>query len=572
MTRTNYGFNGWSSDPMGNPTSMPDANLTITANWVSGDFTVTWKDMRAFYDNNNIITTESVGAGVEPKFAYEKEPDMSYRYELIGWSDAETHVRYIFPEKLPVVIKDVTYIALYNAIVRNFVVSADGYTLPQDTVADVTTVRPTGHLNIPVDKTLKTTDFVLEATPSESGELIGDVKAANVYFDLIIKDTEPRHWHAFTVPFEVNLKKAGKPIQIDGETLTLGRGYDIVYYDGAARAAHGKSPYNWVYVEDGDSTLYPGKAYMIASASRTIGTVRFTKDPTAPLHFSGTLGVEENQSEFGANDSEKVANSGWNAIGNPLTQHALIDASFSAFQVHNGEKIGSDGYTTYLKKDYKRFVVGKAVFVQVGSTGNLTIEAASNETIIPAAAPRRTISERNSDKLDVQIAQHNGKMADRIYIAIDEDKKENKYTIGSDLAKLGLSTERAQMWVDRYGEKLCLNTMEPVNNQTYYPLGISVPSAGEYEIYLNEQPEGNVILYLTLDEKPIWNLNYGAYTANLEKGTNNRYGLRYVKKIATGFEDLTIENGEAIRKVLVEDKVYIIRNGETSTITGQLVK
>ena len=55
----------------------------------------------------------------------------------------------------------------------------------------------------------------------------------------------------------------------------------------------------------------------------------------------------------------------------------------------------------------------------------------------------------------------------------------------------------------------------------------------------------------------------------------NRYGLLIVQKspkVATGFEEITIENGELVRKVLVDDKVYIIRNGEVFTITGQLVK
>jgi hypothetical protein len=62
--------------------------------------------------------------------------------------------------------------------------------------------------------------------------------------------------------------------------------------------------------------------------------------------------------------------------------------------------------------------------------------------------------------------------------------------------------------------------------------------------------------------------------ANLEKGTTNRYGLRVVSsaRIPTGVEEATIENGEPIRKVMIDNRVYIIRNGKMYTVTGQVVE
>ncbi len=83
------------------------------------------------------------------------------------------------------------------------------------------------------------------------------------------------------------------------------------------------------------------------------------------------------------------------------------------------------------------------------------------------------------------------------------------------------------------------------------------------------------MLYLTLDGEAIWNLSYGGYTVWLEEGTTNRYGLRVVAKapqITTPIEEVTIENGDTIRKIISGNNVYIIRNGETYTITGQKTK
>jgi hypothetical protein len=98
--------------------------------------------------------------------------------------------------------------------------------------------------------------------------------------------------------------------------------------------------------------------------------------------------------------------------------------------------------------------------------------------------------------------------------------------------------------------------------------------AGEYEIFINEMPDNETTLYLTYNGKAIWNLNYSAYVANLEKGTTNNYGLRIVRtrKAGTGIEETTIQNGDAVRKVIVDNKVYIIRNGEIYSITGQKAK
>lgn len=560
-------YTGFEAQPITQQTIVLENTAVVNIYYNRKVYTITWRDAQeALAEDKQTIATEGYRYEAIPSYSYDKngnkpEGDV-YTYTVTGWSVGKNV--YPLSQPLPAVEDNATYTAIYTASVEHKVVS-DAETLTGTLVANLTTVRPGGRLNVTTGS-LTTTDFVLEATLETSGELLGDVKADNVYFDLKIDDPAPRHWHAFSVPFQVNLKKAGKPIQINGETLTLGRGYDIVYYDGAARAVNGKSPSNWTYVEDGDSVLVPGRAYMIASASRAIKVVRFTKDPdsSAPLHFAGTMSVDKNY-------SVKTADCGWNSFGNPMTYHTIMDANFKEFQVHNGEKIGSDGYVAYSKDDYKRFVVGKAVFVQVGSDDNIDISPATNETVIIPAAPRRTKAERSSDKIDVCIAPQDGEMADRLYLAIDENKIEDKYMVVADLAKLGTSTVRAQMWVNRYGEKLCKNTVAPIHGQADYPLGIFVPADGEYEIYTNTKPNDEVI-YLTFDGRPIWNLNFGPYTGNFEKGTTERYGLRRVQTVATDIDNLTIDGNDSVRKMLVDDKVYIIRNGETYTITGQIVK
>ena len=114
------------------------------------------------------------------------------------------------------------------------------------------------------------------------------------------------------------------------------------------------------------------------------------------------------------------------------------------------------------------------------------------------------------------------------------------------------------------------------NNQATYPLGISVPQAGEYEISSPAGENGDM-LYLTYDGRIIWNLTYAPYSASFEKGTNTRYGLKLVRSnapaVTTDMEQLSGDNASSpIQKVLIDDQVYVLRGEEIYTITGQKAK
>ena len=419
-------------------------------------------------------------------------------------------------------------------------------------------------------KPMTVSEFVINADENNSGQVIG---AENItltgpaYFDLKL-NTQRRHWRAFSVPFVIDLKQHS--ILADGVSMPLGVQYDIVYYDGSVRAEQGKVPDCWRYVEDDENwILTPGKAYMIVFG-RDVNTVRFTKENDASIRYAETVSVFENPTTIaGGTDG------GWNGLGNPATYHAMLSAGVTECQVHNGEEIGSDGYTPC---DMGKFIVGKAVFVQVGESKSVVVNRAtvSDDVITPKApAPRRTNANASGkNRFDVQIISENGKMADRMFLLADEDK-EDKYVILQDLAKAGLSTKRAQIWVDRYDTKLCKNTAVLTNGQAEYPLGIFAPAAGDYTIQVAERPDEETTLYLTFDGQAIWNLTYGSYVASLEKGTTSRYGLRLVRntpQVATGMDEAVVDAKGETRKVLINDQVFIIRGENVYTIDGQMVK
>lgn len=464
-------------------------------------------------------------------------------YEFVRWKDNNTT-----PERSFDVSENVTYTAVVKLQPAIEVASGETKTFT---------------------KPMSVYEFVISADENNSGQVIGAENISlsaggHAYFDLQL-NTPKRHWKAFTVPFEVDLRQ--HPILADGVSMPLGVQYDIIYYDGAVRAAQGKVPDCWKYVEDQtDWILTPGKAYLIVFGI-DVNTVRFTKKDGASVAYSGTVSVEENN---GASDD---VNGGWNGIGNPATYHALLSAGVTECQVHNGEEIGSDGY---IACDMGKFIVGKAVFVQVEASQSVVVNPATSGDPQIAASPRRVkANATGKNRFDVQIAPMDGKMADRMFLLADEDK-EDKYVILQDLAKAGLSTKRAQMWVERFNTKLCKNTAQLINGTAEYPLGIYAPQAGEYQIAIAERMDEQTILYLTLDGGIIWNLNDAPYIAELEKGTTQRYGLKMVRSnapaITTSVENTQAGTQPTAQKILMDGQVYILRGNEVYTIDGQLVK
>ena len=406
-------------------------------------------------------------------------------------------------------------------------------------------------------------DLIITSDGANSGELRGAdylTLTGDAYFVLDPEmDMDARTWYAVAVPWQVD---ATTGIYIGGVRQRLGVDIDVLYYDGANRAANGKGN-NWLYLEYADDkTMQPGTFYMIYLA-KSASAIRFQKKAGTAL-LTTTLSVEAHPQTTG-NDED----AGWNGIANPALFHAYIDASSNTYSHTNfGQKyVPEQKRYDALNMAAAPMIVGDPIFVQVSSNKNITV-ATSN----PFHAPARRAAVDNS-YYEVQISASED-YTDRIYLQTMEGK-EDRYVIELDLAKAGISTQVAQMWVDRYNTQLCVNTTAPVGKTATYPLGISIPATGTYQISSATTMQENQELYVTRNGKAIWNLAYGPYTVTLDKGTYSEYGIKLIQSNApattTGVGQTSITNDQ-LRKVLIDNKVYIIREGAIYTITGQKVE
>ena len=224
---------------------------------------------------------------------------------------------------------------------------------------------------------------------------------------------------------------------------------------------------------------------------------------------------------------------------------------------------GNDGYVVGSTSN---MIVGEPMFVQV--TSSSTVAA----TLPSAPAPyRRALQETTANNRFVVELSLAGKLNDRMIVQMAEEKADT-YVIGKDLAKMRVSALNAQMWINRYDAKLCKNTLALQGESVEYPLHISAPQTGGYVLSASQE-RGDATLYLTYEGEAIWNLSESDYVLQLEKGTTANYGLRIsARKTPTGIDEAVVDAQGKIEKVLINDKVFIIRGEKVYTIDGQMVK
>lgn len=410
------------------------------------------------------------------------------------------------------------------------------------------------------------TDLVITSNGIDASSQIINADNITLYgkADFVLKqDMIAGEWYSVAVPWRV---EANGGVYLGGSSTpaVLGKDFEICYYDGAIRAAQGKVDACWVYMKNqSDQILKPGRAYMFFIKHGSLSQVVFRKQALQPL-LTDEVSIQ-------AFVSEADEHGGWNGIANPSLYHAKLS------NVASGDYYVQFYNTSFDHTQLKNIslVVGMPVYIQAAKALSL---AATYSPIVAPAPARRVNKTAAKTTYDVQIlASGAAKYADHITVQLDEDKEEDTYVIGKDLSKFGISAKVAQMWINRYDSKLCVNTLAPEEEAVTYPLGIYSPKAGEYTIAIgSETNTEDYALYLTYDGKAIWNLSEGAYTATLQKGTESHYGLRIsarAPQVATGVDEALVDGKDATAtKVLINNKVFIIRGEKVYNVDGQLVK
>lgn len=490
------------------------------------------------YDYNTLVTIAAI-----PADGYEFE-----EWQETGITDAT-----LDPQQIT---DDITLTAVLK------VASVD----PEDLTLGIDAVETVASLTDYKDVTI-TSDGVEHSSQIINGDNI--ILHGNANF-VLQKHMDQLHWYDIAVPWRVDAD-GGIFLGSSGAPAVLGQDIELYYYDGDIRAAQGKVDACWIAVKEQSSkVLEPGRAYLFLLYKSAVESVTFRMKAGKSILTLTTSVVPH--------ASGNAIDAGWNGIANPSLFHAYLNAGAEEESGHvYGQMINAagDGYEPFDMMNSK-LVVGQPIYVQAPAAK--TVEANSTSYDAAPAPARHATAQARPVSYDLTItAEGAARHADRIIIQLNENKQKDGYVIGQDLAKFGVGTQSAQWWIDRYDTKLCVNTVAPQNETAEFPLTVFAPKAGAYTMAVERMTaSGDDALYLTYDGVAVWNLSNGAYTADLQEGTDTHYGLRTVAKkpnITTGVDEAVVDHKDASAiKVLIDNQVYIIRGEKVYSIDGQWVK
>ena len=460
---------------------------------------------------------------------------------------------------------DISDVTLTDAVIVE-----DGATLTIDEAATLDNLTVEAGGKVDGSGNLTVNDFTIEGQDGKSGQVMNAHKLTingDAYFDftLAVSGTKAANqWHNFSVPFPVSVMDGVYNAET-GAKLTNEVDYAIEDYHGDLRA---QGKYGWKKYR---GIMQPGITYSM-TVNGDIQTFRFKK-------VAGAYSFDANPSVgFSQYNSGENTNAGWNGLGNMRLCYASV----------NNENIKENSgvryvqildATEYAYKSYTveeiNLTVGSAFFIQAANNGTMTFAAAHDAPNI-VYAPARTEAKRTDKPIAVTLSNEN--QSDRMYITASEDAK-SEYQIGCDLQKMfATNTPQAPMIysVNYGGIKLAAEEAPIVNDKASYALSLYAPANGTYRIETPTESE-NADLYLTKDGRVIWNLSMNGYEVELTKGTTEGYGLLLVRKapsVATGVDEPTSDSSLKGRatKVVIDEHVYILRDGQMYDVTGKAVK
>ena len=401
---------------------------------------------------------------------------------------------------------------------------------------------------------LQVNDFVLDAklgdldNVGKSGQVQNPatlVVNGNAYFDLALDPSGEcsQGWYDFTVPFPVDALNGVTRFDNsthEEKTIRNEVNYAIMDFSESRRLASG---YGWKKFR---SVMQPGQCYTITIDDvdnvyrfKKTADGAFNNQTIAPLAYTE---VEDNSR-------------GWNGLGNGTMSYINLSATdIEKVQVYSHV---TNSYTA-VPMDTFTYVVGSAYFVQAPSISSVMNYTHGGDTHI-LHAPAREV--RTVNEFTLALTTEDSRVNDRFYISASEDATDT-YRIGRELTKFGTPTDSkvAQVWTNAYGMQLCDVEMPLKSNKASTNLSLYAPAAGIYTLEIEKAP-ADATLYLTQNNRVIWNLTMSPYDFDLTKGTTEGYGLRIVAQtpqVTTDFEQSEFSDQPSVRKVLIDNVLYIV--------------
>jgi len=420
--------------------------------------------------------------------------------------------------------------------------------------------------------------------------------------------------------FERDLFYVSFPFKVAMEDVfgfgTYGQHWIIEYYDGASRATNGywaESGPNWKFVTNRKGKYFePGQGYIIAldldemgeSADIWANTDRvelyFPSYGTMDNITSSTATYEIPEHECTINRSNesnghggtlgpqydrRVKDSHWNVLGVPTyvnpdaPNFANTAWTTSATETSIGPNflyqwnmtdntvspVSASGYTYHAMHAYL-----------VQYCGNVTWTSSVSVTP-PSIVARRTYDEApRSVEFRLELTQ-NDVAVDQTFVKLsDNEAVTTGFEFNYDLSK-EFNKNRANIYTLIGTEQVAGNVLPLTDQTTVVPVGVSIPTAGDYTFSLPDGTNGVGVILIDNVANTRTNLSVLDYTVNLTAGTyDNRFVLEIspIHNATTAIEAISDEGLEisGARKVLIDGILYIVKGDKLYDVRGTMIK
>lgn len=416
--------------------------------------------------------------------------------------------------------------------------------------------------------------------------------------------------------FERDLFYVSFPFRVSMEEVfgfgTYGTHWIIEYYDGANRAANGywlESDPNWKFIWDRKGKFFePGTGYIIAleldeldeSSSvwantdqvelffPSYGSMSNITSSTAtyniPAHECTINRSHESNGHGGTlGDAydRRVKDSHWNVLGVPTyvnpdaPDYANTAWITTADSLHIGPNFlyqvnWNDNTVSPVSASTFTYHAMHAYLVQY--CGNVTWT--SSVSVNPSAAPRRNPAYRGEYEFRLEMLQ-NDEAVDQTFVKLsDNEAVTTGFEFNYDMSK-EFNKKKANIYTLIGTEQVAGNVLPLTEQTTVVPVGVQIKANGEYTFSMPEGTEGIGVTLIDNETGLRTQLGLTDYTISLEAGTyDDRFVLEIapIKGTATDIEEAVSDQHSAIRKVMVDGILYIVKDGKVFDARGNRVR
>ena len=440
-------------------------------------------------------------------------------------------------------------------------------------------VRPEASVEV-TSGTLTVGKLVMRTLPWQAAAISGSFEAGETWYTRIAPNKrtisgpggeityESASYYQFALPR--NCTVSLNEIQVSNAANTpYGNTWLLKRYDEPSRAANGAGTDNWVAL-NGNETIQGGVGYELFSNSNYYREFYFPLGAVSSESLGNTTAVRYDLGAAG----EKHA--GWNIVASPLM--SVYDNSDA--DPEEGMKVSMLLTDGSYDQGVPEYVYPAIPFSYQASEGQTVISFEGSSIV--AAAPRRSMEEESVRKqwLHLDIKNANG-VGDQTSILTHPTRYEEAYKTGIDVAKQSFTASRALIYsTHTYGDMAFAGVSDELLKRgvaltVYSPLAQNLTSSMRDNNWLERMRYVWLIDHKT---GAYTDLLWEPYTFEAVPGTTaNRFTIQGVFRTPQVTTD--VENGEngenganGARKVIINDKMYIILNGRMYDAVGKIVK